>query len=81
MVTARDVADWMFSELEQAKYLEQGAAVSQIAKTFGDQFVYQNESGNLAINKKVLAEFKRITVGKAVWDRSDKGWRFLDQVE
>jgi hypothetical protein len=75
MTTERDVAEWMFSSLTSAKYLEQGATVSQIRDIFGERFVYQNESGNSAINKKVLAEFKKLIDGKAAWDRSDKAWR------
>jgi hypothetical protein len=81
MTTPKDVADWMLAQLTAAKYLEQGAAVYQIQKEFGDAFVYQNANGNLAINRKVLAEFKKLTEGKAVWDRSDHGWRLLREGE
>jgi len=81
MTTAKDVADWMLAELTAATYLEQGAVVYRISEKFGEAFVYQNDNGNLAINKKVLKEFRTLTEGKAVWDRSDKGWRLLRQGE
>ena len=75
MTTAKDVADWMFAELTASKYLEQSAAVHEIYQKFGEQFVYDNENGNLAIDKKVLSEFKKVHQGKAEWDRSERAWR------
>lgn len=81
MTTVKDVADWMLAELMAAKYLEQGAVVYRISEKFGDQFVYQNDNGNMAINKKVLKEFKALTEGKAVYDQSDRGWRLLREGE
>jgi hypothetical protein len=81
MTTTEEVAEWMLAQLTAAKYLEQGAVVYQIQKEFGGAFVYQNDNGNLAINKNVLSEFKKLTAGKAVYDRSDRGWRLLREGE
>lgn len=75
MTTAKDVADWMFAELTANKYLEQSSTVYEIYQKFGEQFVYTNENGNLAIDKKVLSEFKKMYQGKAEWDRSERAWR------
>ena len=55
--------------------LYQDEAAWSIQKTFGKEFVYQNENGNLAISKKVLAEFRELTEKSAVWDRSQRAWR------
>jgi len=77
MTTAKDVAEWMFGELTATRYLEQASAVWNIEKKFGKDFVYLNDSGNQAIDKNVLAEFRRLIEGKAVWERGEKAWRLL----
>jgi hypothetical protein len=55
-------------------YLEHQYIIYEIESRFGDDFVYQNENGNLAIRKQVLAEFRALTP-EAVWSRSEKAWR------
>jgi hypothetical protein len=75
MATAREVAQWMAAELEMKKYLEQETVVWQIRQQFGGEFVYVNENGNDAIGGDVLKEFRQITDGKVVWDRSERAWR------
>jgi hypothetical protein len=77
MATAKDVADWMFAQLNAKTYLEQETAVWEIEKKFGKQFAYDNANGNPAIDKKVLAEFRKLTEGKAVWERGERAWRLL----
>jgi hypothetical protein len=77
MTTAKDVADWMFSRLTASSYLDQEDAVWKIEQQFGKQFVYENANGNPAIDKKVLAEFRKLTTGKAVWERGERSWRLL----
>ncbi|WP_373890124.1 hypothetical protein [Massilia sp. DJPM01] len=77
MQTAKDVANWMFDQLTATRYLEQASAVWNIEKKFGKDFVYDNDSGNQAIDKKVLAEFRKLTDGKAVWERGERAWRLL----
>ena len=67
MVTAKDVAEWMFQKLEETGYLSQGS-----------DFVCQNDNGNLAINKEVLKEFRNFIKDKFEWDRSEKAWRKIN---
>ncbi|MDM5181751.1 hypothetical protein PO883_31720 [Massilia sp. DJPM01] len=67
----------MFDQLTATRYLEQASAVWNIEKKFGKDFVYDNDSGNQAIDKKVLAEFRKLTDGKAVWERGERAWRLL----
>ncbi|MDW5462245.1 hypothetical protein R7J44_20445, partial [Acinetobacter baumannii] len=48
---------------------------------FGDDFVSENENGNLTISKVVLKEFRKLTEGEVVWMRSEKAWRRLYEDE
>jgi hypothetical protein len=77
MATAREVAEWMASHFDTQKYLEQETAVWKIKQQFGDGFVYTNENGNYAIQRNVLKEFRAITDGAVVWDKSLRSWRKL----
>jgi hypothetical protein len=50
-------------------------AVSHIALKFGHEFTYDNENGNLAIRRDVLAAFRRLAKDSVVWEREDGCWR------
>ncbi len=76
VVKAADVAAWMQAELEAHNGLYQDDAVSQIEDEFGPDFVYDNDNGNRAISKAVLAAFRKLTGDTVVWERSDRYWRF-----
>jgi hypothetical protein len=81
MGNATDVAQWMLGELEKSGCLYQIDAVDKIKSKFGGEFVYENENGNPAISRKVLAEFRRLTEGKVIWDRYEKVWQKLQPGE
>jgi hypothetical protein len=81
MLNASDVAQWMLAELEKSGCLYQEVAVNQIKAQFGGEFVYENDNGNPAISRKVLAEFRRLTEGKVIWDRYEKVWQKLQPGE
>lgn len=70
-----DVAIWMAQQLETSPWLYQEMVVYELKAKFGDQFTYLNASGNLAIGKPVLAQFKRITGDAVVWEGGSKAWR------
>ncbi|HFF4591027.1 TPA: DUF6953 family protein, partial [Acinetobacter baumannii] len=53
----------------------------EIQEIFGDDFVSENENGNLTISKVVLKEFRKLTEGEVVWMRSEKAWRRLYEDE
>jgi hypothetical protein len=74
-VSAKDVAAWMLEELKRDEYLYQDVAVTEIESRFGASFIYINDSGNQAIAKDVLAEFKKITRDTVVWERGQRLWR------
>lgn len=76
--TARDVAEYMARKFHQAGELLQADIVDEIDRVFGSGFVYENENGSPAIDKKVLAEFRKLTPD-AIWERSDKFWRKRDR--
>ncbi len=59
--TAADVARWMLEQVQADQWLDQETAVWEIEKRFGAAFVYDNENGNPAIDKRALKEFKAIS--------------------
>jgi hypothetical protein len=74
-VTAKEIAEWMLSELIKHDILEQESTVYYIRENFGQQFVYDNMNGNLAIGKSVLKEFRELTGDTVVWERGQRCWR------
>jgi hypothetical protein len=74
MATAEDVALWMQSELERRGELHQIDAVLEIETRFGDEFVYETERGSLAVDRKVLRAFRKLTEDTVVWMRRDRCW-------
>ena len=75
MAAVDDVAQWMKSELENTNWLYQETVVYKIKELFGDTFVYLNANGNLSIDKKVLAKFRKLTNDTVIWERGEKAWR------
>ena len=74
--TAENVADWMLKELEkQDGILYQTEAAPHIADLFGEHFIYENDSGNACIDKRVLAAFRTLTGNSVVWSRGERLWR------
>lgn len=77
--TAHEVAKWMLEELRRVKYLYQETIIYMISSKFGDQFTYYNDNGNLAIDKKVLSEFRKLTRDSVIWERGERMWRFREK--
>ena len=76
-----DVAAFMLKRLNEDKTLYQEVIVYEIQQQYGGEFVYINENGNLAIGRKVLSEFRKLTEGKVVWSRSEQYWRFREDYD
>jgi hypothetical protein len=74
--TVYDVAVFMLKCLNKENILYQEAIVYEIQKQYGDEYVYPNENGNLAIDRKVLTEFNKLTKDNVVWSRGERYWRF-----
>ena len=77
--TSDDVAAWMLAEVTRYRTLNQDDAVGQIDLKFGSHFTYENERGNSAISKTVLAAFNKITGDSVVWERAARLWRFREK--
>jgi len=80
-MTFEKVAEWMLSELQRVDQLYQETVVYEISEKFGEEFTYINEGGNLAINKKVLQEFRKLTKDTVIWDRGERYWRFREDYD
>ena len=61
----KSVAEFMINEILEKGYVYQEYLVHDIQKKFGEEYVYVNENGNLAISKKVLNEFKKLKDGSS----------------
>ena len=73
--TPKTVAEWMAAELHSRRELYQEDAAYHIQQHFGNEFVYINDNGNLAIERTVLAEFRKLTAADTVWVRAERYWR------
>ena len=71
----RDVAQWMFDELERKNELCQEDIVWKIQQKFGKEFTYTNNEGGNSISKSVLKAFRTISGDDVVWERGAKMWR------
>lgn len=74
-ISSEAVATWMQGEIEREGDLYQDVAVVEIGNKFGNEFTYENESGNLAISRSVLAAFRKLTNDTVVWERGERRWR------
>lgn len=74
-VTPEVIAQWMLGQLEDQKKLYQADAASAIAEKFGIEFIYTNDNGNPAIDKRILKAFKKASGDTVVWERWDFCWR------
>jgi len=71
----------MLRQLESADVLYQNEVADELYEKFGDRFTYENDRGNLAISRDVLAEFRKLTETTAIWDRSERAWRWRDKYD
>jgi len=75
MSKEKEIAKWMFEQLDAQLELYQEDVVYDITRKFGDKYVYDNENGNPAISRDVLKEFRKLTEKTVVWDRGGRFWR------
>jgi hypothetical protein len=68
-------ARWMVREFrKRGGSLHQRTVVARLREVNPD-FVSRNRRGGWAINRAVLAAFRRLTEGDVVWSRSQLRWR------
>ncbi|UFS66274.1 hypothetical protein LO749_17265 [Paracoccus denitrificans] len=75
MATAKEVADWIRTQLPEKSLLYQDRVARNIRQQFGEEFTYRNKNGNWGIRKDVLDEFRKLTPTDVVWSRSEQAWR------
>ena len=80
-MTPEAVAQWMLEELKREKYLYQETVVYDIESKFGEEFTYVNKNGNLAIDRCVLREFRKLTENTVVWERGARLWRLREDYD
>ena len=75
MSAAEDVARWMKEQVQRDGQLNQSDAAVDIQQKFGEDHVYENENGNLAISTEVLKAFRKLTKDSVVWEPGERMWR------
>ena len=68
----------MLARLRKGSPLYQKQIVEDIKARFGEEFVYINENGNLAIDREVLGEFYGLTEQRVVWVQGARCWRWRE---
>jgi len=62
-----EVAQWMLAQVEENDELLQVRAAADIRRLFGTAFVYSGIYGELAIDKRVLSQFRKLSGDAVVW--------------
>lgn len=71
----KDVAEWMYEQVNQKAVLWQAYAVVAIADRFGKSFIDNDKSGEPVVSQIVLAEFRRLSSDAVIWDEDLAQWR------
>lgn len=75
MATPTEIAQWMIDQFEERRTISQYIMARRIRETFGEEWLYRNQNGNPAIDKKVLAEFRKLKDESIEWDRGSQEWQ------
>ena len=76
----REVAEWLLATVQAGTQgghrIRQEVVAQRLRATFGTEWTYRNPNGNLAIDKRVLAAWRRLPAwgDGFFWDRSDQAW-------
>jgi hypothetical protein len=73
---ATEVSVWMRSQLDDDGCLYQDGVVDLLVKGGENALLRENNDGNLVLERKLLAEFRKLTQDDVVWVKPDKYWRF-----
>ena len=76
MTTYQEIAEWMMLQLEESDEgeLKQQETAYAIQEDFGAEFVYLDAYGNLAIDRKILYRFKKLSLETVVWVAVQGDW-------
>jgi hypothetical protein len=72
----KNLANWMFSEIEIHQCIYQDDVVDYLVKSKAESFLRENSDGNLVIGRELLQAFKKLTEINVVWVKADRYWRF-----
>ncbi len=61
MATPTEIAQWMIAQIDENDELLQVEAVAQIQRLFGPEFVYVGDNGEMAIDRLVLYQFRKLS--------------------
>jgi hypothetical protein len=75
MATPKTIAEWMLEELKRETILSQEVVAHEISLLYGDEFTYINANGNLAIDERVLSEFRGLTQNLVISVGGERVWR------
>lgn len=74
-LNVKEIALFMMDKLKKESVLYQNEIAFILHEKYSELATYININGNLAINKDILVEFKKISKRMVVWDKSEKCWR------
>jgi len=75
-MNATEVSLWMKSQLDIDNCLYQDDVVDYLVRAPENFLLRENSDGNLVLERKLLAEFRKLTPDNVVWVKPDKYWRF-----
>lgn len=73
---AESIANWMLSQIGRDGCIYQDDVVDYLVKAKEESFLRENSDGNLAVGRKVLDAFRKLTESTVVWVKPDFYWRF-----
>lgn len=65
----------MSQQVQSEGRLYQIDAAEEIERRFGQEYIYYNAGGALAISREVLAAFSKLTGQDVIWVRGRRYWR------
>ncbi len=79
--TPGEVAARLWELLRADGILPYAGAVRDIRMRFGERFLLEDENGSPAVDPAVLAEFERLTQGRAAWDGDAQTWVLTEDAQ
>ncbi|MDN4600741.1 hypothetical protein P5G61_05850 [Paenibacillus sp. F6_3S_P_1C] len=71
----KEIAQWLYDKILEEQVVFQYDAVREVEKKFGEKYIYVNDNGNKAIDKKITSAFRDINKDNLIeWDRYDFKW-------
>ncbi len=75
MATPKAIAEWMFEELKRETILSQEVVAHEISLLYGEEFTCTNARGELALDERVLCEFRKLTENMVIPIGGERAWR------